>query len=78
MSQAVNDLVGYNTTDLAWHHDCEPEMRINCLRQPRRRGSNSLKPIDNLFGCNEMGGRPHVPRFCHKNTHAATVIASFL
>lgn len=58
-------------TDLAWHHDCEPEMRINCLCQPRT-DSNSLKSIDNLFRCNEMGDRPHVPQFCHKNPHAVS------
>lgn len=28
-----SDLAGYNTTDLAWHHACGPEMRINSLCQ---------------------------------------------
>lgn len=69
MSRAETDLVGYNMTDLAWHHDWEPEMRINGLCQLKR-DSNSLKPIDNLFRCNEMGGRPHVPQLWDKTcTH---------
>lgn len=59
VSLAETDLAGCGRTDLAGLHDGEPQPRINSLRQPRR-DSNSLKPIDNLFRCNEMAGGPHV------------------